>query len=209
MRQAEPCTSFELGMQRSVMLEDISQMSLTPREAQITYPKSDLKHVTEEKKICDLKSSTLPMKQVLLPLPQIETEFGVAKLILKIGLPDLMFLIEMLLLERSVLVIGESIEEVTSVTSAFLSLLKPYEWQSSFLPTLTNEMMDFLSSPVPFIAGMVARNKKHLEKIKMDSRVREAMEIGLSVVDLSSNEVYWTTEKEVRKTLFTHCKSAR
>ena len=70
-------------------------------------------------------------------------------------------------------------------------------------------MMDFISSPVPFIAGMIARDNEHLEEIKTDARVKEAMEIGLSVVDLSSNEIYWTTEKEVRKTLFSYCKSAR
>ena len=100
-------------------------------------------------------------------------------------------------------------EEVTSATFAFLSLLKPYEWQSSFLPTLTEDMMDFISSPVPFIAGMIARNGKHLKEIKMDARVKEARVIGLSIIDLSSNYVHWTTEKEVRKSLFSHCKSAR
>jgi len=56
---------------------------------------------------------------------------------------------------------------------------------------------------------MVARNSDHLEEIMIDDRVKEAMEIGLSVVDLSSNSVCWTTEKEVRNNLFSHCKSAR
>ena len=56
---------------------------------------------------------------------------------------------------------------------------------------------------------MVARDSDHLEEIRLDDRVKEAMEIGLSVVDLSSESVYWTTEKEVRNKLFSHCKSAR
>ena len=46
----------------------------------------------------------------------------------------LLVLLKILLLERSVLVIGSSYEEVSSCTCALLDLLKPYKWVSTFIP---------------------------------------------------------------------------
>lgn len=204
-----PLTDIEARIQRCGILEEISEMVLSPEEAKISYPQSELEHTLMKKQTYETSSIILDTMQLPLPLPQIGGEYGVAKLIMKIGLSDLLFLLEMLLLERSVLVTGECSGEVTSITFTLLALLKPYQWQSSFMPTLTEDMMDFISSPVPFIGGMIARNSKDLEKLIMDSRVQEAMDFGLTVINLSSNKVYWTKEKEVRLSLFRHCKSAR
>merc|ERR1711983_118203 len=55
---------------------------------------------------------------VRLPLPQISSEYGVATLLLRVKVTGLLFLLNSLLLERSVLVIGSSYEEVTSCASA-------------------------------------------------------------------------------------------
>ena len=104
MRQADFFSAREIRLQRSVILEEVSQMVVSRREALVSYPKSDLKHISEEKQMLKVNSSILPMDQLTLPLPQIDAEFGVAKHILKVGLSDLLFLVEMLLLERSVLV---------------------------------------------------------------------------------------------------------
>jgi len=87
-----------------------------------------------------------------LPLPQISNEWGVAQLILRFKLPMLLNLLLLLLLERSVLIIGENSEDVSSSAFALLDLLKPYKWSSVFLPSLAEDMIDFITSPVPFIA---------------------------------------------------------
>ena len=87
-----------------------------------------------------------------MPLPQISNEWGVAQLILRFKLPMLLNLLLLLLLERSVLIIGENSEDVSSCAFALLDLLKPYKWSSIFLPSLSEDMIDFISSPVPFIA---------------------------------------------------------
>jgi hypothetical protein len=35
-------------------------------------------------------------------------------------------------------------------------LLRPYKWQTHFIPFLPPSFADFLSAPVPFIAGVLA-----------------------------------------------------
>ncbi|TYZ63872.1 hypothetical protein PybrP1_006234 [[Pythium] brassicae (nom. inval.)] len=58
-----------------------------------------------------------------------------------------------LLLEKQVAIMGESSARVTAVCTAFLLLLAPFQWQSTYIPVLPSSLLDFLHSPVPFLAG--------------------------------------------------------
>ena len=62
--------------------------------------------------------------------------------------------LQLLLLEYSVLVIGKDGDEVTCATEALSYLLKPYKWSGAFLPSMPYSMIEFVQSPVPFIAGI-------------------------------------------------------
>merc|ERR1712172_474871 len=94
----------------------------------------------------EIRQAMLMDIQVNLPLPQIVSEWGVARLILRIKLPSITILLKLLLLERSVLVLGNSCEEVSSCAFALLELLKPFKWPSIFIPSLSEEMMGFTSA---------------------------------------------------------------
>ena len=141
-----------------------------------------------------------------LPLPQISNEWGVAQLILRLKLPTLINVLILLLLERSVLIIGDKIEEVSACTFALKSLLCPYKWSSIFLPSLSEDMMDFITSPVPFIAGMIGKNIDCLNNIETDSRVKQERMMGLTVINITSGKILWTEEPKVRKNMFTSFK---
>lgn len=135
--------------------------------------------------------------EIPLPLPAVAAHWGVATLITRIDLTDLLLILQLLLVERSVLVIGDSSDLVTSCACAIMELLKPYEWASNFMPLLPSDMIDFVSSPVPFLIGMVADNYHQTRLIENDERVLEAMQDGLSVINLSTRSVSLTTEDNI------------
>ncbi|GLD93818.1 hypothetical protein PINS_up002423 [Pythium insidiosum] len=58
-----------------------------------------------------------------------------------------------MLLEKQVVVMGESSAKVTAICTALLLLLSPFQWQSTYIPQLPSKLLDFLHSPVPFIVG--------------------------------------------------------
>ncbi|KAF1334663.1 Denn domain-containing protein 5a, partial [Globisporangium splendens] len=58
-----------------------------------------------------------------------------------------------LLLEKQVAIMSENPAKVTAVCTAFLLLLAPFQWQSTYIPLLPSGLLDFLHSPVPFLAG--------------------------------------------------------
>lgn len=142
-----------------------------------------------------------------LPLPQTSNEYGIAQLILRFKLPMLLNVLILLLLERSVLIIGDKSEDVSSCAFALLDLLKPYKWASVFLPSLSEDMIDFVTAPVPFIAAMVGKDEAALKRIEMDSRVKDERMTGLTVIDVTSCKILWTEEVEIRKNMFARVRS--
>ena len=114
------------AMRKKVLLTDSQQKVDFPKREREFLQQQETNEIDLLKGIERLKFS--------LPLPQLSSEFGVATLILRIKLPMLLVLLKLILLERSVLVIGSSYEDVSSCTCAILDLLKPYKWVSTFIP---------------------------------------------------------------------------
>lgn len=174
------------------------ELRLNCDQEKVEYPKSEFEQINFNRKSQSIQviDSTIPF---YLPLPQIHSELGVARLLFKFKLRSLLNILMSLLLEYSVLVIGDSYEEVTSCTFALLELLKPYSWASVFIPLLPEEMIEFLSSPVPYIVGMVARDKAHLKKIESDSNVKMHIRAGLNVLNVTTGKIQWNEEKIVKE----------
>ena len=126
----------------------------------------------KEKKIHELRLAPfLPPIKFHLPPPLISHEWGLIRLVHRIKLPNVILLMQLLLLERSVLVIGDNYEEVTACTCSLLDIIDPFKWVSTFIPLLPTEMLGFVCSPVPFIVGCVAENASGLRKIENDTDV--------------------------------------
>ncbi|KAI9989646.1 hypothetical protein PInf_019931 [Phytophthora infestans] len=58
-----------------------------------------------------------------------------------------------LLLEKQVVIMGDSPAKISAVCTALLLLLAPFQWQSTYIPLLPSGLLDFLHSPVPFLVG--------------------------------------------------------
>ena len=127
------------------------------------------------------------------------TEWGLAQLILKFTLKKIINILVLLLIEQSVLIIGHSPEEVSACTLALKTLLQPYSWPNVSITSLPADIMDVVSSPVPYIVGMVARSKESVSEIENDIRVKAHMDEGLTVINLTSEEILWTECKTINK----------
>jgi len=167
-------------------------------QSEVKYPNNDLEHISMHKpmfKVDFLDMVYFPEVTIPLPLPQVEQEWGFATLILRLKYDNLVKLLMLLLLENPCLVVGR-IEEVSVCTCTLLRLLHPYQWESVFIPNLPGNILDFVESPVPFIAGVVAEDEKEMKLIINDDSVQRALCNGLTVVDLLSGEVHFTKEVE-------------
>mmetsp|Transcript_15773 Transcript_15773/g.22653 ORF Transcript_15773/g.22653 Transcript_15773/m.22653 type:complete len:485 (+) Transcript_15773:387-1841(+) len=198
-------SSHDLATQRHELLTIVQHLvCLSPKQMRIDYPKRlrDYIEVSQDKFQLTLPVKKAPKISFTLPLPQVDAHWGFAKLLLKLGSDSLMNVLMLLLIERSVLVLGENSAEVTACSCALLELLQPFKWAGVFMPLLPISMLDFVNSPVPFVAGVVAKDPCHIEK---DHRALEAIEEGLSVVNLNNGKLCISTEGNLEM-LLNQCK---
>jgi hypothetical protein len=186
-----------------IMEAMLGMLRLTRGQSAVRFPRSHLEY------ICGNKHSfqaTLPIPNATpiklpLPLPSIGKQWALAKLILDIGPDSLVLMLKLMLLERSILVLGENLEEVTPYACGLLELLKPFEWSSVFLPVLPHKMLDFVTSPVPFVAGMAVNDYGRICQVENDKRTLDAMANGMSLLNLSTKTLHITSEAGISKML--------
>lgn len=63
--------------------------------------------------------------------------------------------LNLLLLETSLIIVGEDLGLVSAIGTALISLLAPFQWDGVFIPLLPSSLHDFLQSPVPLVVGVV------------------------------------------------------
>jgi hypothetical protein len=94
----------------------------------------------------------------------------------------------LMLLEQKILFICDNKDLLTNVIDAFICLLYPYEWVHTYIPILSEEMIKYLQSFMPFIMGieesMLETAKEYLE----ESDKIYLVYIKKNFIDISSNK---------------------
>ncbi|KAK4408181.1 DENN domain-containing protein 5B [Sesamum angolense] len=71
-----------------------------------------------------------------------------------LSLESILSLVTGVLLEKQVVVLCPNLGVLSAVVLSLIPIIRPFEWQSLFLPILPGKMVDFLDAPVPFIVGI-------------------------------------------------------
>jgi len=189
---------------RHVIVEAmLDTLRLTRGQAAISFPRNHLDFIVGGKHYFQTKlpiPNASPIK-LPLPLPSIGKQWGFSILLMDIGPDSLVLMLKLLLMERSILVLGENLEEVTACACSLLELLEPFEWSSVFLPVLPYKMLDFVTSPVPFVAGMAVNDYARVCAVEKDPRTLDAMDHGMSLLNLSTKTLHITSEAGISKML--------
>lgn len=173
------------------------------QQEKTSLPTKSLSDTREEKSLQihlpSYLSSAPSTIAVPLPLPHVARHWGIAALITRIDTDNLLLLLKLLLVQRSVLIVGASSHLVTSCSCALQEILKSFEWSGNFISHMPNTMIEFINSPVSFLIGMTVDNAAEVALIEDNEQVLEALGVGLSVVDLSVTpaRVRLTTEPGV------------
>ena len=66
----------------------------------------------------------------------------------------IIYVFKLLILEQKILVVGKDNDSVSEFILNFVSLLYPFEWIHTFIPLMSEKMLKFLQSFLPFFNGM-------------------------------------------------------
>ncbi|KAJ6249526.1 denn domain-containing [Anaeramoeba flamelloides] len=73
-----------------------------------------------------------------------------------------------LLFERRILVVSSSLSILSNAIHSLTTLVSPFVWNHVFISVLPKNLIDFASSPMPFLIGIQSQLSKKLEKISME-----------------------------------------
>ena len=59
----------------------------------------------------------------------------------------------MLVLEKSLIIVGMNTSIVSTIANAVLSLIQPFHWEGVFIPVVPRYASEIMQAPVPFIVG--------------------------------------------------------
>jgi hypothetical protein len=129
---------------------------------------------------------TIEIQQPLMnQLPLLNTNFSL--LPKHFSVENTIKILNAMLLEHSVLFISSELEKVTPISESILALMFPFEYQLVYIPLLPEAMIEFLSSPVPFIAGV------HRKIVDI---ALESVNINTCIADIDNNVVEFKGEEE-------------
>jgi hypothetical protein len=93
--------------------------------------------------------------RVDLPLVALE-DWTCAVLFSRVSADVVVKIVNLLLLEQSLVIVGEDLGLVSAIGTGLISLLAPFRWDNPFVPSLPAGLADVLQSPVPYIVGIAA-----------------------------------------------------
>jgi pentatricopeptide repeat protein len=107
------------------------------------------------------------------------TSFPLRLIFERLSVDNLIRVVEMLLLERQVLLLSSHYSVLTVAAEGLLSLLFPFSWQHVYIPFLPQAALDFVHAPMPFLIGT------HRSFFKDLSQLPD----GVGVIDLDRNTI--------------------
>ena len=101
----------------------------------------------------------------------------------KLSVNNLVLLFRLLLFEQKILFISNDYDNLTLLTLNLISLLYPFSWVHIYIPIITEKMLKYLQSFLPFISGM---HKNLFEKEKVQDILFSSHK-DLFIFDIDNN----------------------
>jgi DENN (AEX-3) domain/uDENN domain len=116
-------------------------------------------------------------------------DVSVLPLVEALGVEKLLMVLSAALCERRILFIAEDNDRLSASVLATASLLYPFYWQHIFIPLLPSKLLDYVSSPIPYMIGI---RKYLLPRIRGDA-------LGdVLIVDCDSGDVRTVGNVEIK-----------
>ena len=87
------------------------------------------------------------------------------------SIDNVIIILRLLLLEKKILFIDDDYTRLSEVTDAFISLIYPFKWIHTYIPIMSDQMLKYLESFLPFLNGI------HLSLMPLVSQVFNNSEI--------------------------------
>ena len=101
------------------------------------------------------------------------------KLIATLTIENLIIIFRLLISEKKILLIDDDYERLSNVADGLVSLLYPLQWVHTFIPIMSDQMLKYLETFLPFLNGINESLMSNVENVFKESEMEEDDEVFL------------------------------
>ena len=115
---------------------------------------------------------------------QILMNGGAINLLNNFSIENLIIIFRLIIFEKKILVVGKDNSKIARISDGFLSILYPFKWPHVYIPVVTEQMLNYLGTFMPFISGINESFLPFVKNILAEGNKEDADEVILMYMDV-------------------------
>lgn len=104
------------------------------------------------------------------------------------SIENIIIIHHLIILENKLLFISDDYTLIPKITEAFLNILHPFDWVNTYIPIISEEMIKYLQSFMPFVMGMHESMFNMAKQFFDDETTVYLIFIKKNYIDVSTNK---------------------
>ena len=100
------------------------------------------------------------------------------------SIDNLIIIFRLMLFEKKILFIDDDYTRLSLVTDSLISLLYPFPWVHTYIPIMSDQMIKYLETFLPFLNGINSTLMPLVKEIFMNNEVEDSEEVFLIYINL-------------------------
>ena len=111
------------------------------------------------------------------------------ELLKNFSIDNLLLIFRLLITEKKILLIDEDYERLSKVADGFISILYPFQWIHTYIPIMSDQMLKYLETFLPFLNGINKSLMSFVEKVFKDGEMEEDDEVFLIYISEEKDKI--------------------
>ena len=105
------------------------------------------------------------------------------------SIDNLILIFRLLITEKKILIIDEDYENLSNVADGFVSIIYPFQWIHTYIPIMSDQMLKYLETFLPFLNGINKSLMGLVEKAFKNGEIEEDDEVFLIYVSDEKDKI--------------------
>jgi len=101
------------------------------------------------------------------------------------SIDNLVIILRLMLFEKKILFIDDDYTRLSLVTDCFISLLYPFPWVHTYIPIMSDQMIKYLETFLPFLNGINSSLMPLVKESFMNTEVEDSEEVFLVYININ------------------------
>ena len=115
------------------------------------------------------------------------------------NIDNLILIFRLLITEKKILIIDEDYEKLSKVADGFISILYPFQWIHTYIPIMSDQMLKYLETFLPFLNGINKSLMGLVENVFKEGEIEDDDEVFLIYISEEKDKIRLSSSLKGKK----------